>query len=207
MSNNCAICLNAMEENDVSTTKCGHQFHTSCLITNTIHNPDKLNCPLCRGNLVSDDQQESINQLAQDFILNEIPPNLPYDLFSDDDMVCSDEEEDENNETIAETFEQNYVTLFAPHLTEEQLVLAKMHYSYFIQCLVNIESGEEMPQLPTSFREMYARVSFKPENVTQLTSDEVTEDVVQTPKSGDIVCKDGIVTAIVINRDTNVTNA
>ena len=49
MSSICTICCENIEENDVVKTKCGHEFHFSCLLKNMEKNNltgDK--CPICR---------------------------------------------------------------------------------------------------------------------------------------------------------------
>ena len=49
MSNVCPICCENIEENDVVKTKCGHEFHFSCLLKNFKSNPSTgEQCPLCR---------------------------------------------------------------------------------------------------------------------------------------------------------------
>ena len=49
MSNVCTICCENIEENDVVKTKCGHEFHFSCLLKNMEKNNATGNkCPLCR---------------------------------------------------------------------------------------------------------------------------------------------------------------
>lgn len=46
----CPICYEAFNERDVATTKCGHKFHTTCLLENAKH--ASFNCPCCREQLV-----------------------------------------------------------------------------------------------------------------------------------------------------------
>ncbi len=49
MNNVCTICCESIKENDVVKTKCGHEFHFSCLLKNMEKNNVTGNkCPLCR---------------------------------------------------------------------------------------------------------------------------------------------------------------
>lgn len=43
-SDDCAVCLESLK---VTTTKCGHKFHTSCLNEAYFNDPNKK-CPVCR---------------------------------------------------------------------------------------------------------------------------------------------------------------
>ena len=45
-TDNCAICLDKLSSVDLLVTRCGHQFHGTCMIQ---HIKKKDNCPLCRG--------------------------------------------------------------------------------------------------------------------------------------------------------------
>ena len=42
----CAICMEDLTSVDLMITRCGHQFHSTCMITHLKRND---NCPLCRG--------------------------------------------------------------------------------------------------------------------------------------------------------------
>lgn len=48
-NNNCSICYDLMEDVNVSTTHCGHKFHTSCLINASLTN---TTCPYCHNSLI-----------------------------------------------------------------------------------------------------------------------------------------------------------
>ena len=59
MSNVCPICCENIEENDVVKTKCGHEFHFSCLLKNMEKNKATGNkCPLCRKELKEEKKRE-----------------------------------------------------------------------------------------------------------------------------------------------------
>lgn len=46
ISDDCPICMDSLLKTDLFTTRCGHMFHGSCMITHLkLHN----NCPMCRG--------------------------------------------------------------------------------------------------------------------------------------------------------------
>lgn len=46
----CAICMEDLTQVDLMVTRCGHQFHSGCMIT---HLRKKDDCPLCRGILIA----------------------------------------------------------------------------------------------------------------------------------------------------------
>ena len=45
----CVICMEYVNERDRSVLKCGHEFHTSCLMSHVIKCSNK--CPLCRDEI------------------------------------------------------------------------------------------------------------------------------------------------------------
>ena len=45
-TDSCAICLDKLSNVDLFVTRCGHQYHGTCMIQ---HIKKKDNCPLCRG--------------------------------------------------------------------------------------------------------------------------------------------------------------
>jgi hypothetical protein len=45
-SNDCPICMEDLLQTDLFVTRCGHQFHGTCMIQHIKHND---NCPMCRG--------------------------------------------------------------------------------------------------------------------------------------------------------------
>ena len=52
----CAICFESIDDINTSTVKCGHTFHTTCLITWSISQANKnlpANCPGCRHTISS----------------------------------------------------------------------------------------------------------------------------------------------------------
>jgi hypothetical protein len=46
----CPICMEDFQKTDVFVTRCGHQFHGTCMIR---HMKQHDNCPMCRGVLFS----------------------------------------------------------------------------------------------------------------------------------------------------------
>ena len=46
VSDSCPICMGEFEKTDIITTRCGHQFHGTCLFK---HLTKHDNCPCCRG--------------------------------------------------------------------------------------------------------------------------------------------------------------
>lgn len=55
--NDCCICLEKMEDKDISITMCYHKFHTSCLLK---YKNNK--CPICRQVLYNENELITIEQ-------------------------------------------------------------------------------------------------------------------------------------------------
>ena len=45
-TNDCPICMDDLLQTDLFVTRCGHQFHGTCMIRHIKHNDT---CPMCRG--------------------------------------------------------------------------------------------------------------------------------------------------------------
>lgn len=55
----CPICFEEFfTEKNVAMTECGHQFHTSCLLKSCLHSDNDYLCPLCRKELVKEENEE-----------------------------------------------------------------------------------------------------------------------------------------------------
>ncbi len=68
----CVICMEHVNERDRSVLKCGHEFHTSCLMSHVIKCSNK--CPLCRDE-ISEKVEERPNlntPMANSFITKNI---------------------------------------------------------------------------------------------------------------------------------------
>ena len=60
----CCICLESLNGTRNTTLKCGHCFHTDCILENIAKAKNSKNkCPLCRANICSDINQEDFNKL------------------------------------------------------------------------------------------------------------------------------------------------
>lgn len=51
-SNECPICMEKMEQNNIAILPCGHKFHFSCIFRAA---SNKMSCPLCRANILPSD--------------------------------------------------------------------------------------------------------------------------------------------------------
>ena len=61
----CSICMETITKVNVTTTTCGHTFHSSCLFENLRH---RAECPFCRVELVkSDDDSEDDSEDDSDY--------------------------------------------------------------------------------------------------------------------------------------------
>jgi len=58
--NECSICYETIEKFNVSITRCGHTFHTSCLLTSS---SIKNQCPYCRAILFDQITTPALNQV------------------------------------------------------------------------------------------------------------------------------------------------
>jgi hypothetical protein len=47
----CPVCMEPLKKTDLFVSRCGHQFHSTCMI---IHIKKHDNCPMCRGVLFTD---------------------------------------------------------------------------------------------------------------------------------------------------------
>lgn len=64
---NCVICLNKIEENNIYTTICNHQFHKKCFNDyRTSKSDGNIRCPLCRHNLYPNDPFNTPNNHSHD---------------------------------------------------------------------------------------------------------------------------------------------
>jgi hypothetical protein len=73
----CAICLSNLTHTDFTSTKCGHWFHSSCILQNMVQ---RVDCPLCRFKLAE----------------------LPYDSDDDEDISDGEDTSDEEDEDTSD---------------------------------------------------------------------------------------------------------
>ena len=74
----CSVCLDIIESKDYSVTKCGHKFHTSCLLQWA--RTGKTSCPLCRGCMFDEDDVNGDNDNDDNEVNDE--QNIP-NAYSD----------------------------------------------------------------------------------------------------------------------------
>lgn len=134
----CAICLEVIgDKTNFIKTKCGHDFHASCLMENVAHNG--FNCPNCRTEMAKEpnadddtqaeyDEWTGNNNVADEHALRGMRmlfqrvegEQVEEDDNADeedelDDFLSEDEEEDENDllppaEVIAEKLTEKGIT-------------------------------------------------------------------------------------------------
>jgi hypothetical protein len=51
----CSICYDIMGTTNITITECCHKFHSSCIFRNLLR---RLECPMCRVKLVTQDDEE-----------------------------------------------------------------------------------------------------------------------------------------------------
>lgn len=64
VDNECPICMDKLEETNISVTKCGHSFCLQCIIKHSKSGDNR--CPLCRANITEDEPQVPNNQDQDD---------------------------------------------------------------------------------------------------------------------------------------------
>lgn len=58
----CPICYENIDNKNVTTTSCGHQFHTDCLLKSFNNRSNKV-CPYCRNKLINDNAPKNFNDV------------------------------------------------------------------------------------------------------------------------------------------------
>ena len=94
----CPICLDFINNKNNMITKCGHYFHSSCMIKYIVKSKsnDIITCPQCRSTIYQEYLEE--NNIASNVTNTIINNNLNNDLNNDYD----------NNERILDYFNYNF---------------------------------------------------------------------------------------------------
>ena len=72
-SNPCSICLESLNNGDVSNLRCNHSFHRDCInrsITQQNHNSIVPTCPLCRTNIHGENRNTSLPEHLRPYANN-----------------------------------------------------------------------------------------------------------------------------------------
>lgn len=59
----CPICYENINNKNVTTTSCGHTFHTDCLLR-SLNNSSNKACPYCRNKLINDNPPKNFNDVV-----------------------------------------------------------------------------------------------------------------------------------------------
>ena len=122
----CCCCFDNLTDIDTSITKCGHRMHTSCLIKWVSSGRNKT-CPLCRSNMIDEDDVINDNETNPLSLLDLIPrtsimgrllPDSERMYHNDDDDSNDDNDDDETNPQIPPSTimnRQNPVTTILNH--------------------------------------------------------------------------------------------
>lgn len=106
-TNDCSICYDLMEDVNISTTRCGHKFHTSCLIRAALI---KSLCPYCRGPLLEsvpalEVPEPAIGAVHFEFVARERADaivdengNIDLDIYHRDDFEMENSQDLENSQ-------------------------------------------------------------------------------------------------------------
>ena len=87
----CPICYDCMTDINITTTQCGHKFHSSCIFNNLKYG---LDCPLCRTELVKGvEENEDEDEDEESYYSSD---DEDEDQSQDDDDSDEEEENEEN---------------------------------------------------------------------------------------------------------------
>jgi hypothetical protein len=112
----CSICLVSIDTNkNHVTTECGHQFHTTCLLSNVAYNG--FGCPYCRSEMVDESVSKHMHEEEDDDDDND------FDEDEDDD---EDQEQQESDVLRGFRFMLERVT--GENLTNEDDVVEENEY-------------------------------------------------------------------------------
>ena len=112
----CPICYDCMTDINITTTQCGHKFHSSCIFNNLKYG---LDCPLCRTELVKgveEDKEEDEDDEDDDD---------EESYYSSDD-----DEEDDNEDDDDDQDEENRKPKFDFTMEQVAQKMQKMNISY-----------------------------------------------------------------------------
>lgn len=56
----CCICMECIDDVNITTTECGHTFHSSCIFKNLSR---RIECPICRRELTEKKDEEELENL------------------------------------------------------------------------------------------------------------------------------------------------
>ena len=88
-NDDCAICLETLNQSKCCTTDCGHTFHSRCIFKNF---RNSLDCPLCRRELIEDEEDQDEDQEEESSI-----GTLDTGSYYSNTINTAIEEADENN--------------------------------------------------------------------------------------------------------------
>jgi len=112
----CSICLVSIDTNkNHVTTECGHQFHTTCLLSNVAYNG--FGCPYCRSEMVDESVSKHMHEEEDDDDDND---------FDEDEDYDEDQEQQESDVLRGFRFMLERVT--GENLTNEDDVVEENEY-------------------------------------------------------------------------------
>ena len=62
----CVICMGDIKQDECANLKCGHSFHTKCLMENLANGVNGHTCPLCRDEICKEPENSKINAILND---------------------------------------------------------------------------------------------------------------------------------------------
>jgi hypothetical protein len=130
----CPICYEIMKPNNNNIkTECGHEFHSSCFLTNVAHNG--FGCPYCRKELVM----------------------TPSISFSDEDEITIFDENEDEHEDVDEYLvaPQNYM-IDKLQVQYSKRELLEVMYTYF-----SYDKNEESVEINFNFFNEFMKISDK----------------------------------------------
>lgn len=104
----CSICFNDIDMVNITVTRCGHAFHSSCIF-HMMANGGR-DCPLCRTKLAKDAVEEEEQEYDEDWG-SDIEEDEPEVTITNVDLMVENEEQTYEHSMSIETLAQKLLTM------------------------------------------------------------------------------------------------
>ena len=167
----CPICMDDIEETTKNcvTTKCGHVFHTSCLMQSIAHNG--FGCPYCRTVMAEVPKDE------YEYSESEYSDESDDEINEEDDILTSfrmfhqcirgeEIEEEEDEETIVENVDLPNATYVVQKLMERGITYEDLVKKILFECdIYNEENETVMDDAWDNYEEQSTDISYKLDDI------------------------------------------
>jgi len=181
----CPICYDEIiASKNCVTTECGHTFHCSCLMKNSVTNG--FSCPMCREKMAEepeddeseDDEDESVwtdeDESIEDDVLTSF--RMFHQRLNGEEVEDNPEEPEESEEAEEEAVPRPTAAQIAAKLVEQGVTIEDM-----VKCLL-VEHEEYDPELETNDRksgEMFGQFRIIISNYPRLLEEQRQRQVDQ----------------------------